>query len=493
MIPPSVASSLEFTASLIAQTSHGGVFAVDRALHVVFWSPAMEQLWGRSAAAVVGQPVLAALPAAVADRSVPQLDRALTGVACAERDLAYEVAPPGHAGSFDAAYAPLRADGEIVGAVAVICETTRRRVTEQQLSETEQRFRNMADASPVLLWMSRTDSLCTFFNQTWLDFTGRTMAQEWGVGWAEGVHPEDLERCLQTYVDAFNARHVFEMEYRLRRADGEYRWILDRGTPRYAADGTFAGFIGSCIDITDRRTIEAALRKALVVKDEFLGLVSHELRTPLTTLQLLIERLRLEDVERLSSMQVGLLDRMDTATRRLAHMIESVLHYSRMQSGKLRVDPREIDLVAEIEPLVDEVRPSAARKGLELVAEASPAVPPIVSDPDVLRLIVSNLVSNAIKFTAQGRIGVAVLHDGGLYRIAVSDTGRGIPAAQQARIFEPFEQLEPSRQKHTPGVGLGLALVRAMADALGGRIELVSEPGVGSTFTVVLPQMTPRP
>jgi signal transduction histidine kinase len=283
------------------------------------------------------------------------------------------------------------------------------------------------------------------------------------------------------------------MEYRLRRADGEYRWVLDRGTPRYAADGTFAGFIGSCIDITDRRTTEAALRKALVVKDEFLGLVSHELRTPLTTLQLLIERLRLEDVERLSAMQVGLLDRMDTATRRLAHMIESVLHYSRMQSGKLRVDPREIDLVAEVEPLVDEVRPSAARKGLELVAEAGPAVPPIVSDPDLLRLIVSNLVSNAIKFTAQGRIGVAVSHDGGLHRIAVSDTGRGIPAAQQARIFEPFEQLEPSRQKHTPGVGLGLALVRAMADALGGRIELVSEPGVGSTFTVVLPQMTLRP
>ena len=96
----------------------------------------------------------------------------------------------------------------------------------------------MADASPVLLWMSGTDGLCTFFNQTWLDFTGRTLEEEWGVGWAEGVHFEDFQRCMDTYMDAFNERRVFEMEYRLRRADGEYRWILDRGTPRYTPDGT---------------------------------------------------------------------------------------------------------------------------------------------------------------------------------------------------------------------------------------------------------------
>src|SRR5207244_6836491 len=97
------------------------------------------------------------------------------------------------------------------------------------LAETEARFRIMADAAPVLLWMARSDSLCTWFNERWLAFTGRTQAAEWGVGWAEGVHFEDLQRCLDTYVDAFNARRPFEMEYRLRRADGEFRWILDRG------------------------------------------------------------------------------------------------------------------------------------------------------------------------------------------------------------------------------------------------------------------------
>jgi len=161
-----------------------------------------------------------------------------------------------------------------------------RELLEQQIRETETRFRNMADAAPVLLWMSRTDGLCTFFNQTWLDFTGRTLEEEWGVGWAEGVHFEDFQRCIDTYTDAFNRRELFEMEYRLRRRDGEYRWILDRGTPRYTPDGTFAGYIGSCVDITERKQMEVELRKAVKVRDELPAMASLELRTPLPPLKM---------------------------------------------------------------------------------------------------------------------------------------------------------------------------------------------------------------
>ena len=118
----------------------------------------------------------------------------------------------------------------------------------------------MADAAPVLLWEAGPDKLCNYFNKTWLDFTGRTLEQEMGNGWAEGVHPDDIARCLETYVGSVDARRKFEMEYRLRGHDGEYRWILDRGVPRQNADGTFAGYIGSCIDITERKQMEATLR-----------------------------------------------------------------------------------------------------------------------------------------------------------------------------------------------------------------------------------------
>jgi PAS domain S-box-containing protein len=115
----------------------------------------------------------------------------------------------------------------------------------------EEQFAIMADHAPVLIWISGPDKLCYFFNAGWFKYTGRTMEQEYGNGWAEGVHPNDLERCLEIYVNAFDARREFKMEYRLRRHDGVYQWLLDNGVPRYAADGSFAGYIGSCMVIDE--------------------------------------------------------------------------------------------------------------------------------------------------------------------------------------------------------------------------------------------------
>jgi PAS domain S-box-containing protein len=132
--------------------------------------------------------------------------------------------------------------------------------SEASLRESEGRFRSVADSAPVLIWMSGLDKLCTFFNKPWLEFTGRAMEQEMGNGWAEGVHPDDLQRCFQIYTEAFDARQPFVMQYRLRRHDGEYRWISDNGVPRYDAEKNFSGYIGSCIDVTELMKKEEALR-----------------------------------------------------------------------------------------------------------------------------------------------------------------------------------------------------------------------------------------
>ena len=358
---------------------------------------------------------------------------------------------------------------------------------DPKLAEVEHRFRIMADAAPVLLWMSGTDGLCTFFNQTWLDFTGRTQEQEWGVGWAEGVHFEDVQHCLDTDVDAFNHREVFEMEYRLRRADGEYRWVLDRGVPRMAPDGVFAGFIGSCIDITDRKAAERELHRNLRAKDEFLGLVSHELRTPVTALQLQIERLKRHGAATMSDSERDVLARISSTTERLSNMIESVLHVCRIESGKLKLEIAAFDLVKLCAITLDELRPAAERKGLELRLLADCELPPLRSDAELVRMIVSNLVSNAIKFTQAGFVEVSLSTASAGHAIAVRDSGRGIPPEQHARIFGVFERLEPARDSHTPGVGLGLSLVKAMTTALGGRVQVESELDRGSVFTVNLP------
>ena len=157
--------------------------------------------------------------------------------------------------------APLAtAEGDADGAVVSFDDVTDRHRAEEALRESEARFRTLADAAPVLLWMSEPDGRCTFFNRTWLEFTGRMMEEELGWGWAEGVHPDDAARCLEIYRGALAARTPFRMEYRLRRADGEFRWLADTGVPRFTPDGSFAGFIGSCMDINERHEAEEQQR-----------------------------------------------------------------------------------------------------------------------------------------------------------------------------------------------------------------------------------------
>jgi PAS domain S-box-containing protein len=156
--------------------------------------------------------------------------------------------------------------------------------SEATLRESEQRFRIVADAAPVLIWMSGVDKLCIFFNKRWLEFTGRSLEQEMGNGWAEGVHRDDLEKCLKTYTEAFDARKPFVMQYRLRRNDGEYRWLSDEGVPRYNAQGEFFGYIGSCVDVTKLLRQQKALsqfeeRVALAAEAAHLGIWEFDTAT----------------------------------------------------------------------------------------------------------------------------------------------------------------------------------------------------------------------
>jgi PAS domain S-box-containing protein len=182
-------------------------------------------------------------------------------------------------------YNPVRdKDGGIVGSVVVARDITRQRELESRVRESEQHYRTLANTGQALIWTSGTDMLCNYFNDTWLRFTGRTLEQEYGNGWAEGVHPNDFDRCLAIYVSSFERREAFSMEYRLRNASGEYRWILDQGTPRYDTRGQFLGYIGHCLDIHDQKLASEALsetakRLNLALESANAGTWEWDLRT----------------------------------------------------------------------------------------------------------------------------------------------------------------------------------------------------------------------
>jgi len=249
------------------------------------------------------------------------------------------------------------ANGNTRGVVLVFRDITLRRQAEQALREKEERFRTMADTAPVMLWLAGPDGLCTFFNQPWLDFTGRTIEQEVGYGWTDNVHPNDLRRCLDTYASSVKARQSFSVEYRLRRNDGEYRWVLDSGVPRYSKDGEFIGFAGSRFDIADRKEVEAASHfLASIVQSSEEGIIGKTLDGTIVSWNTAAERIYGYTAEEMQGKHVKVLapsDRLDE----LSHIFQTlrrghaIPHLETMRQTK---DGRLIDVSLTISPIHDE-------------------------------------------------------------------------------------------------------------------------------------------
>jgi PAS domain S-box-containing protein len=371
--------------------------------------------------------------------------------------------------------------------------------------ESEERFRAMANSATALVWIADTDKLCTWFNNPWLEFTGRTMEQECGNGWAEGVHPDDLGRCLETYVQSFDARKNFRMEYRLRRRDGEYRWLLDNGVPRFGSSGEFLGYIGSCIDITEMKRAEEQ-RSALLaseraarsdaeragrMKDEFLATLSHELRTPLNAILGWSQLLRTGRLEK-PDFEQGL-ETVERNAKIQAQLIEDLLDMSRVISGKLRLDVQRVELPPVIDAAIETVRPAADAKGIQLHRVIDHHAGAVMGDPARLQQIVWNLLSNAIKFTpAGGRVQILLERVGNYVHITVMDTGEGISQQFLPYVFERFRQANQATTRKHMGLGLGLAIVRHLTELHGGSVLASSGgEGLGSTFTVTLASAPP--
>jgi PAS domain S-box-containing protein len=359
-----------------------------------------------------------------------------------------------------------RAEG---GAVIKHTDVTQQRIADSRLRESENRFRLMADTAPVMIWMSGLDRLCNYFNQGWLDFTGRTLHQELGSGWTEGVHPDDLQRCVQTYNRAFDERQKFTMEYRLRRADGQYRWIVDSGVPRFLSDGTFAGYIGCCFDITERKELATARMefsgRLIQAQEEERARIARELHDDIG------QRLALLaiDIQQLDGILSGVNDalhyRMQSLWKQLNDISTDAGRIShQLHSSKLQL----LGLALAVRGLCDDF----SKQHDIHIDYTCTGVPPELDSTVSLNLfrVAQEALHNVARHSHARRVKVKLRGNNSEIRLSVHDDGKGFD------VDTAFA-----------GEGLGLISMTERLRLVGGNFSIRSEPSFGTRVVARVP------
>jgi PAS domain S-box-containing protein len=348
-----------------------------------------------------------------------------------------------------------------------------------------EQYRLLVEHAPTLVWRSGLDGLCNYFNATWLRFTGRTLEQEMGNGWVSGVHADDMKLCMEVYLSNFERRQPFEMEYRLRRYDGVYRYVLDRGVPFTDEQGRFAGFIGSCVDVHER--LEADRAKAT-----FVALAAHELRTPLTSLQMYLEALR-RQLEQAAPAAGGALTRMGAQLERVSTLVQDLEDTGRRDAHlPLVMHKEELELSGLVQAVVDrhrELPTLRARHRHAFELSIGPGPWDVLADRQRLEHVLDSLLTNATRYSPQGgTIRITLTRVGDVLELSVSDPGIGIPAADIPFLTRPYFRASNVSPENFPGLGLGLPLVKDIVEAHGGGLRIQSEQGHGTNVTVFLPE-----
>ncbi|MBV6625411.1 MAG: PAS domain-containing sensor histidine kinase [Rivularia sp. (in: Bacteria)] len=401
--------------------------------------------------------------------------------------------------------------------ILMVCEDITADKVSQTSKQHEQNFRELADSAPVMLWMTDDNGVYNFFNRSWLELTGRKIEQELGFGWLDNLYSDDKNLYLDVYCQALKHKEKFQIQYRLKNLDGDRRWISDTGVPRFSASGDFIGYIGCCIDITECKKAEIAIRESKKaakaqlkemeslnrLKDEFLSTVSHELRTPLTNMKMAIQMLGIslkkeqQNLTKTSpwennSLKSSKISRyfqiLNNECEREISLINNFLDLQRLDTSAKPLVLEKIEINSWLKRVVELYNArnrNCCKQKLKLIVESN--LPAMVCDPFSLERILVELLTNACKFSPiDEEIIVNAKKKSHNIQFQIINTGVEISSKELPRIFEKFYRIPSNDPWKQGGTGLGLALVQKLTFHLGGAVEVESASN-RTCFLVELP------
>jgi PAS domain S-box-containing protein len=453
----------------IVESSDDAILSKDMDGHITGWNEGATRMYGYSPAEVVGKDISILTPPELKHELKEILERIRRRESVRLLETV-RITKDGRRIDIALSVSPIKdRNGVPIGASTIARDITDRKRAEEKLRESEERFRTMADTAPVMVWVAGPDALCTFFNRQWLEFTGRTMEQEIGNGWAEGIYPSDSQPCMDYYLSSFTSRSPFTMEYRLKRADGQYRWLVDTGVPRFGPAGEFLGYIGSCVDISERKQSEQTLQhltaRIFMLQDEERQRVAAELHDGLGQSLAIIK----------NRAQMGL--RSQANPDRIMEQLEEISATATASILEVReiahnLRPYELDrlgLGAAIESMVERVSNSTS---ISLTADLE-GMKDLLSpeaETSVYR-IVQEALNNVIQHSKATAARIEIRTCGRQMTISIQDNGSGFPV---------------SVGNGSNAGGYGLAGIAERVRGLGGFFEIVSQPEGGTTLTVHL-------
>jgi PAS domain S-box-containing protein len=368
--------------------------------------------------------------------------------------------------------------GKAIRILGTLLDITEQKKAKEALADSELLLRNITTAAPTGLWMSDEKGEVNYVNQTWIDWTGIPFEKNMGAGWVDSIIPEDRERARAKFVNDLTKRSLYEVEFRINHSDGTMHWCVANGSPQYRHDGSFSGYIGACVDITEQKHLQQQ-------KDNFIGIASHELKTPVTSIKAYTQVLERMMMKKGANTEADMMRRMDGQINRLTSLIGDLLDVTKINSGKLQFNDQEFDFIEYVRALIEDLQHTTPKH--KIVANLAPTGF-VYGDKERIGQVITNLITNAIKYSPNAdKIIIHSESKNNEVSLSVQDFGIGIPKGNLDRVFEQFYRVSGDLQHTFPGLGLGLYISSEIIKREGGRIWVTSTEGQGSTFCFALP------